>query len=353
MKSEKLVSVIVPVFNMEGSLEKCIGSILNQTYKHLEVILVDDGSQDRSYQVCKTLCLKDSRVRCFHTDNFGAGHARNYGIDRSTGSYLYFPDADDDIKENALEILVELATNTSSDIVVFGYDIIDKKGNVVFEKNYQKACVDADDLRNDYSECMGKDDVWSIQGAPWNKFFSASLIKDNNVRFPDLRRHQDEVFISRSMCYSKRIAFCEEKLYVYYQNDLSKEWLKYPINYIDSVIGLYNSRKETVLTWNTNNKELKSFVEKEYICNSIRAMELCFAPKFNMNKKTDRQAYIAEVIEKAQLTFHDFPEQYSGMKYQRCIANSLSDLDKLYMIMCFKVYVQKYFGSLFDLFRKI
>lgn len=128
-----------------------------------------------------------------------------------------------------------------------------------------------------------------IQGAPWNKFFSLHIIKSNNILFPPLRRHQDEGFIGRYMCFCEKVVFIPDILYTYYINDLALEWKKYPVNYIDSVIGLYEVRKSTLLLWNKDDIETHDLVTKEFLCNTIKALELSFSPKMNLNAKQRKE----------------------------------------------------------------
>lgn len=106
--SNPLISVIVPVYNVEKYIHKCVDSILNQTYRKLEIILVDDGTPDDSGNICEEYALKDERIKVYHKKNGGLSDARNYGIDRATGSYLAFVDSDDYIDEDYIEFLYKL-----------------------------------------------------------------------------------------------------------------------------------------------------------------------------------------------------------------------------------------------------
>ena len=103
---DDLISIIVPVYNVEPFLRRCLDSILGQTYKNLEVILVDDGSTDASGTICNEYCAKDPRVRVFHQVNAGISAARNKGLDKSSGSFIVFVDSDDYIELNMVEVLL-------------------------------------------------------------------------------------------------------------------------------------------------------------------------------------------------------------------------------------------------------
>lgn len=119
-REDILVSVIVPVFNVEKFLEKCVNSITNQTYKNLEILLVDDGSTDNSGIICDNFSNNDNRIKVFHKKNGGLSDARNYGIERAIGSYIMFIDSDDWIENDTIELLLDKTIEEKSDIVVFG-----------------------------------------------------------------------------------------------------------------------------------------------------------------------------------------------------------------------------------------
>ncbi|WP_415344667.1 glycosyltransferase family 2 protein, partial [Clostridium perfringens] len=232
------VSIIMPVYNMENTIGKSIESILRQTYKNIELIIVDDGSKDDSYSICQNFSKKDSRIKVFRTENRGSGPARNYGIEQASGEFVYFPDADDYIREDAISILVNSVKENRCDLVVFGYTVIDSNGKVISEISNDSKIIDGKDIRENYHKyChMGKE--YGIQGAPWNKFFSLNIIKENNIRYPNLRRHQDEGFIIRYVTYTQKVSFINAILYTYFKNSLKKEWEKYPIDYIINVKNL-------------------------------------------------------------------------------------------------------------------
>ncbi len=121
----KLISVIVPVYNTEKYIEKCVMSILNQTYKNLEIILIDDGSTDNSPQICDSLAEKDNRITVIHQPNGGVSSARNIGLDNTHGDYITFVNSDDYIAPNMIEFLSENIGDTN--IAMCGYTSVDEK----------------------------------------------------------------------------------------------------------------------------------------------------------------------------------------------------------------------------------
>jgi glycosyltransferase involved in cell wall biosynthesis len=304
----KKVSIVVPVYNMGSKIEICVGSLREQTYSSIEIILVDDGSKDDSFVKCQELQNKYSRIRVFHTVNQGSGAARNYGIEKADGDYIYFPDADDYLEPNAIEILVQTMERTNSDLVVFGYKNVNNKGQLISTKTYQTSNHDAAAARKDYSNYYGMDMPWSIQGAPWNKFFKLSLIKENSIEYPALRRHQDDAFIARYVAHIQEIAYISDVLYTYYVSDLNHEWDKYPKDYIDAVIGLYEDRKINLLRWNNDDKKIHELILGEYICNVIKALELSFSPKFGFINKRERLAWMDSQITRSGILKNKLPK---------------------------------------------
>ncbi len=300
------VSIVVPVYNMGNTIESCVKSLTGQDYPNIEIILVDDGSKDNSFEKCKELEEKNNNIKAFHTYNRGSGPARNYGIEKANGNYIYFPDADDYLETNAISILVECMQNNKCDLVVFGFKNIDTRGRLVKTKDYTFLCKDGNEIRQDYSNYMTTMSKWGIQGAPWNKFFDLGIIKRYGIEYPSLRRHQDEGFIARYMCHVQKVCFIPNVLYTYYTNDLNREWQKYPIDYIDAVIGLQQTREETILQWNDSDTKVHEMIQKEYICNVIKALELSFSPKMQFTYR-QRFDWLEESIERSLLAHQHIP----------------------------------------------
>ncbi|MGO5462896.1 glycosyltransferase family 2 protein [Bifidobacterium animalis] len=123
------VSIVVPVYNAEAYLSKCVTSILTQTHSDLELILVDDGSVDNSPVLCDEFASADTRVQVHHIKNAGPGHARNYGISKAAGDYLLLVDSDDYISSDALELLVDKAVTNHADLVCYNFDVFDSNNN--------------------------------------------------------------------------------------------------------------------------------------------------------------------------------------------------------------------------------
>ena len=187
-----LVSFIVPVYNVEKYIHQCVDSILNQTYKNIEVILVDDGSPDKCPQICEEYEKKDERVRVIHKINAGVDEARNTGIDNAKGEWVYFVDSDDWIELDATERLLGIAKAHSVDCVmsdcVERYDDGTSKRIHLFTQKLH--CTTKKELEQieKYILCHRFSPYYTnkyISGyaAPWGKFVKLSILKDNNIKF--------------------------------------------------------------------------------------------------------------------------------------------------------------------------
>ena len=177
--SKPKISIIVPVYNTEKYLRHCLDSILNQSFQDFELLLVDDGSKDRSGKICDEYAEKDKRVSVWHQENQGVSVARNVGLEHAQGEWIYFPDSDDIVIENALEIMMKMCVE-DIDYVMCGYEVYDENGNCSYAiPERQERVISREDA---LMEMFASTD-YRYQGYLWNKLFKASIIRDNNLRF--------------------------------------------------------------------------------------------------------------------------------------------------------------------------
>lgn len=181
-KLNELISVVVPIYNVEQYLRKCIDSILNQTYKNIEIILIDDGSLDSCPKICDEYIDKDSRIRVFHKKNGGLSDARNYGIERAKGKYITFIDSDDYIETDYIEYLIELINKFNVKISACGHNIcfarkIIKKSSHATKKISKEEALE--DILYDKE----------IDICSWGKLYDIELF--NGIRFPKGKIFED------------------------------------------------------------------------------------------------------------------------------------------------------------------
>lgn len=337
----KKVSIIVPIYNMENSIEKSVDSLLNQSYKQSEIILIDDGSTDETLKKCREIEDKNEQVYVIHSENQGSGPARNIGIANATGDYAYFPDADDILDYRSIELLVKHMEDKTNHMVVFGFKDVTGDGTILGEKRYKEADFSGEYIREHYDQFLSVNETYWIQGAPWNKLFDLSIIKNHNILFPALRRHQDEVFISRYIEKVDHVRFINDVLYSYYTNDVKREWDKYPIDYLDIALKLREFRLTIIGNWNKENKTVFELIDQEFIFNYVKGLELSFSKKMKFSPR-GRRKWIKNRINQDQFNEIEMPEQ-AEMKYQNWVLNLIhhDHMLRLYCLLKFKVFIQK------------
>ncbi|MBQ8868896.1 MAG: glycosyltransferase family 2 protein [Oscillospiraceae bacterium] len=180
--NNELISVVVPCYNVEKYLEKCVQSIVDQTYKNLEIILVDDGATDGTPKLCDNLAQTDSRINVIHKVNGGLSDARNAGIEVAKGKYITFFDSDDWVEKDILKTAVEKMTNNNTDLVVWGYtaEFVDDDEKVLSSRNCAVSGICELGANNDI---LIQKDTLGLSGYAWNKLYKTEIIKDNNLIF--------------------------------------------------------------------------------------------------------------------------------------------------------------------------
>lgn len=214
MKEEPLISVIVPVYNVEKYLRRCLDSIINQTYRNIEIILIDDGSTDGSEKICNEYVKKDKRAKVFIQDNMGVSSARNVGLKKAKGKYIAFVDSDDCIDVDYLRKLYSLIKNESGDVSIVGQKIIyEMDGN----KCRARAERDATESVETFSGAEATELMLyqkKINSSLWGKLFRKELFDD--VNFPNGMVHEDLLALYYIFKKAKRIILSDKILYFYY-----------------------------------------------------------------------------------------------------------------------------------------
>lgn len=230
-----LVSVIIPVYNVEKYLSCCIDSVINQTYANIEIILVNDGSTDGSGQICEVYAQKDSRIKVFHKKNGGLSDARNYGMKQATGEYFTFVDSDDKIAQNGIEILVKTLNKYHVKLVMATFSYLDN--NQLIKSNsanfFEEILSVADYL--DYLYTHKTVDVATYITA-WGKLYHRDLFAD--ILFPVSKLHEDEFTTYKLAIKSEKIAYVNEFIYHYRKREGSIMESEYRIAYLDALEAL-------------------------------------------------------------------------------------------------------------------
>lgn len=209
--NEGVITVIIPVYNVESFLNECILSVINQTYKNLEIILVDDGSNDSSGNMCDKWANSDPRIKVIHKNNGGLSDARNTGLNNAHGDYISFIDSDDYIDLRFYEIMLQAMNETGADLVTCGRYIYSDR--IIKEKH----CCDK-------LTCLTSEEALSemlqgglIEEAAWDKLYKNNLIK--NIVFPVGELNEDIVVMPKIISSCNIVAHCGKSLYYYRRND--------------------------------------------------------------------------------------------------------------------------------------
>ena len=210
------ISVILPIYNTEQYLAKCIESVCHQTYEDLEILLVNDGSTDGCEQICLDYAKKDKRIQYLKKENGGLSDARNYGIDRAKGDYLAFIDSDDFVEAEFIERLYEAITRENVSIAATTFDIVDATGHLVgVEKLTTSLPVVSG--REVCKKILEEDGYRFV--VVWNKLYKKDLFKE--LRFEKGKLHEDEYFTYRLLYEIEKVAVVQESLYHYLKRDNS------------------------------------------------------------------------------------------------------------------------------------
>lgn len=210
-----LISVIVPIYNVEKYLPKCIDSIINQTYQNLEIILVDDGSPDNCGKICDDYAKKDKRIKVIHKENGGVSDARNVGLKLAKGEYIAFVDPDDVLSYEMYKKLLQGAIKNDADIIQCNYCFLFETGHIENLKRKQESKTIEGALEAKRAIIKG-----NISNSVATKLFKKSLLE--NIWFnTELKIAEDRLFVYECCCKALKIVLIEDVLYYYYQRENS------------------------------------------------------------------------------------------------------------------------------------
>lgn len=269
MKKEPKVSVIVPVYNTEKYVVDCIESVKQQTFAEWELILIDDGSTDKSYSICKKYAEKDQRIRLYQQENKGQGVARNYALSICYGEYITFLDSDDIVHERILEDLVKVCEENNADIAMARIDAFvskpqSKNDDVIVQKEYVKNFFDSFVMERNYQNHMVT-----------SKLYKKSLISD--ICFPEYRAIEDEFFLTEVYVKVIKVVTINNIRYFYRQTKSS------------TMRGGFNPNRALIVNALLERSSVCRNAKKEYLANIVEGQCLLecmdWWNKFNQNKE--------------------------------------------------------------------
>lgn len=215
-KIQELVSIVIPVHNSEKYLSECLFGFVQQTYQNIEVILVDDGSTDKSGEICEQYCRDNNNFHYIRQESCGVSTARNVGLAKAKGKYVVFSDSDDLVKENYIETLAE--NMNGYDMAVCGYYKVNSTFDVIESSVHGERTASEIPL-NMLLEIIFDSQICGYQGFVWNKIFRMDLIRENHLEFdPEIRYNEDRLFVVEYLMNCKKIFYGNEPLYIYVQH---------------------------------------------------------------------------------------------------------------------------------------
>lgn len=233
-----LVSMIVPVYNAEAYIGACIESIQKQSYQNIEILLIDDGSEDGSAGICDQYQREDGRIKVFHRENHGVSASRNYGIEHSLGDFIQFVDADDSLEPDTVAENLRLVKETGAELVFFSfrYHLVDE-GRVRDNAFPESFAGNAEEFFEKYFITFIDRE---LMNPPWNKLIAASLLRDGSVRFQEeYSICEDMAFSTELLDKSNRIAFNPQMHYHYNLKSAGSLVFRFHENYFEALSYYY------------------------------------------------------------------------------------------------------------------
>lgn len=288
-----MVSVIIPIYNVEKYIDRGMKNILSQTYQDFEVILVDDGSTDGSPKLCDEWAKRNDRICVFHKENGGSGSARNLGIENARGEYIYFFDIDDLADEGLLEYCVKTMDDADANMMVFSYRNKDVTTGQEYDIVLDDIRIDSnDELRNVYVDQF----VMKMNGFPWNKMYRKSFLNEYHLRFEDLLIQQDEVFNLSIYPHVTTMVISSKALYTYYIYSKGNTRSRFIPNRFDIYLTVNERFRSLKEHWQLDDERLEKYMHNR-LWNSTRdglvqnlTSDRCSWNKEEKQKEIDRIA---------------------------------------------------------------
>lgn len=292
---DSLISVIIPIYNAQKYLSRCMESITKQSYKNLEIILINDGSKDDSLVICEQYRKNDSRIVLVNQENKGVSYCRNYGVGIAKGEYIIFIDSDDYISDNMIETLYSEQKRENADMVQCGYQILYENNSISKNIYHEKLIESKEKILKFYFHNL------ELCVVPWNKLIRKELMKE--IRFPLERRFEDEATMYKLFYSANKVVNLEELHYFYYQNEFS--FMNQEAMSAKKIKDLIRAKEEMALFMTDKCPEIETEVWNEFLW-------ILFMNYIKIIKGTDKDADFIWVRDK-------FIEYYDKMKKSRRI----------------------------------
>lgn len=318
------ISVIIPIYNTEKYLDKCLNSCINQTFKDIEIILINDGSTDNSFEICKKYLKIDSRIRLFNQENRGQGFSRNFGIIHSKSDFIFFLDSDDFIEPDTIEQLYNQVIFDKSDIVIGGWEKVNEDLNQIIKTN---PAIDVDVLnsKNRVSYIFSFQFTYVACGILINK----KIFLDNFLFFPNYF-HEDLYLMPKIFYFARKISYVDNKFYKWIErNDSSSN--SFSMEHAISVGGILVDWSNFLLKEKIYEENQKSLFKGFIKCLAFGKNQ---AKKFaSINQKDEILAYFHNLENNFDINFSKYNQQQqnniSNLNFSHSLNNIYKQLDNI------------------------
>jgi len=294
------VSIIIPVYNVQSYIARCLDSVVKQVYSNLEIIIIDDGSNDQSGDICNMYAEHDSRITVIHKKNEGVAVARNTGLDLATGDYIYFCDPDDWLEDTLIEESLLLAEGNQADMVLFGFYVHFSYNNQTDKISFPNILIN--------SQAQLKELFYDIflnskygNGFIWNKFYSKKFLDTHHFRFEKLTIQQDEVFNMKLYPKIKKIIVSNQSYYHYVEYKSGNASTRYIENKFDIINTIYKNFLYLYHDLAMNDQRYLTFVSQRFFRGVVNCLTVNL---FHSNCKltmANKEKVIAEIVTNANV----------------------------------------------------
>lgn len=311
------VSIIVPIYNAEKYIEKCLDSLVNQTKKELEFILVNDGSTDNTENIIKK--YKDKRIKYYKNKNQGIGKTRNFGIEKASGRYIMFIDSDDYVDKNMTKLMFDKAFSNNLDMVICDYY------KVVNDEISEEKLVNFKPTTLKESPSL----IFDINLSPWNKLYKRALINENNIRFIENLKYEDAPFVCQSLDKAKKIGKVNKCLNYYVIHSNSETTVRdervFDIIKIVDIIRTY-------------------FKDQKYIKETVDKLTVRVLTNYNIQQRNQKNKKVGMkfINESFKYLEKEVPDYKNNKYYQsRGLAKRTIEKSKILTKLYCKTYINK------------
>lgn len=304
----KLVSIIIPVYNGEKYIKKCLEEVTKQTYSNIEIIVLNDGSIDNTSGILDSCCKKYKKIKVIHKNNTGVSDTRNLGIQEASGEYILFLDSDDFLEKNTIEEMVKKIGNRDIDMVIFGFKVLGSK-NRLNDTAILHTMLYSNDVKTDLLKTIisTKNNIF---GYAWRALYSKKMLQSNDVFFPKgIKISEDYMFLLNAIYHSNTILVDDNEYYLYNINDQSMS-----IKYIPSLLNdmlFVNQWVYDIIV-----KENEGLLGGYYCCmcntylrfvqNTVRNRNISLKDKIALVKKVKKEEKFNKYINKEWYKFQKF-----------------------------------------------